>query len=890
MSGIKKYEAINSNLFGLNKSERRSGDYQLHPFIRDDWRSVDRFRDLQGLVPAIDTNDDGDLIVDERVDGGIQGGSAFSPFENRSSNYNQSGDDFNGRDTIEFTIEVVPDSAEWNLVNSTANNIPALEDLLEQNDVGGIFSGIPYFEKFFYIQDPPIRRPFGLLKSNARMAGATRNIRPIMQQNWTAGLDPGDRILDHKFSYDYYDQSVTDDATGLPVYNITIESQYNLFLDTSPDYEFVISEVSEPLIPNYYHVETSINIAATEPQTMPPVYNIFVSGDGGVDTAVLVNVLRATLSGSNVAENQNISQGYLQFYCSNVNNFKPNYANNFGNVAVLSHDVSADVLGGLNTIARDNRGTLSDTTDDLLAIDSYPFYNKITIPYENQWEGNDIIEDLQSEALGVGVGSEWTKYFLVLLELLIIDNYSPTATAVDSAEFTIYDTDDGRKVVAQNASVDLAIRIEEVLYALIVLTDDSSVPIPPELSSRAQELAARIENIFEPDAQIALQGIYNYLVGYGSSHPGAAFILSDDPSSPDNFFDDFDEWYNGLAASDILDALDSIGNNRNGETNEFAKIYRIRSGSDLHKSTPIMYMVEKRVIPTGQLSADPDSLPVQRLFFGRDITGAEKGITYYDTQIKYGVRYQYDIKQIRMVIGEGYYYDSVKSITNDGIVHQGRAIGNALGIYAEENIDITNSQTFQIANDLQAGFQPFEYTEEDSEPESVAADPALADITGGGVLVGYYVYKLPRANNLGDPENIDDILPPQGYDSSGNAPPGGSLQFYADWGLSRSQDTIATDLNLITIKIKEGEGFQGNSSGGVIAAPERSISEGFIDILDQIRQQERLLAFDTPGYVDAPGGGGGGGDVGDEEDPAPDPGDDDGDDDMFETEEPPVPS
>ena len=190
MSGIKKYEAINSNLFGLNKSERRSGDYQLHPFIRDDWRSVDRFRDLQGLVPAIDTNDDGDLIVDERVDGGIRRGSAFSPFENRSRNYNQLGGDSEGRDTIQFTIEVVPDSAEWNLVNSTANDIPLLEDLLEQNDIGGNFSGIPYFEKFFYIQDPPIRRPFGLLKSDARMAGATRNIRPIMQQNWTAGLDP----------------------------------------------------------------------------------------------------------------------------------------------------------------------------------------------------------------------------------------------------------------------------------------------------------------------------------------------------------------------------------------------------------------------------------------------------------------------------------------------------------------------------------------------------------------------------------------------------------------------------------------------------------------------------------------------------------------------------
>ena len=175
-----------------------------------------------------------------------------------------------------------------------------------------------------------------------------------------------------------------------------------------------------------------------------------------------------------------------------MNNFNPSYANDFGNVAVLSHDVSADVLGGLNIVVRDNRGTLSDTTDDLLAIDSYPFYNKITIPYDKQWGGDedDIIGVLQAD-----LPDDWTKYFLVLLELLIIDNYSPTATAVDSAEFTIYDTTDGNKVVAQNASIDLAIRVEEVLYALIDLAGDPSGDIPPELRSRAQELADRIQNL-----------------------------------------------------------------------------------------------------------------------------------------------------------------------------------------------------------------------------------------------------------------------------------------------------------------------------------------------------------------------------------------------------------
>ena len=70
MSGYKIYEAVNSNLLGLNIDERKTGDYQLHPLIRDDWRSVDKYRDLQGNVPALTTNTNGDLIVDERVAAG----------------------------------------------------------------------------------------------------------------------------------------------------------------------------------------------------------------------------------------------------------------------------------------------------------------------------------------------------------------------------------------------------------------------------------------------------------------------------------------------------------------------------------------------------------------------------------------------------------------------------------------------------------------------------------------------------------------------------------------------------------------------------------------------------------------------------------------------------
>ena len=120
------------------------------------------------------------------------------------------------------------------------------------------------------------------------------------------------------------------------------------------------------------------------------------------------------------------------------------------------------ILSAINGTIRDDRGTTTEQ-DDFYAIETYPFYNKITIPHTNQWEGDDIIGDLK-ESLGLG----WTQNFITLLEILIIEEYKGSNTPSTSLPFTIYDTTDGgNKVVAQNLNVELAIRVEDVLTALI---------------------------------------------------------------------------------------------------------------------------------------------------------------------------------------------------------------------------------------------------------------------------------------------------------------------------------------------------------------------------------------------------------------------------------------
>ncbi len=766
---FKVYEAVNSNLLGLNKDERKSGDYQLHPLIRDTWRSVDKYRDLQGNVPALTTNSDGDLEVDERV---ARAGTSFSrPFLGPDSAYVQIPGD-GDKDTITINLRAENYVSDWNEGN--INNIPSMDSLLQQNDPTGVFAGIPYFELFFHLNNPPSNsEPYGLLTTDPRMAGATRNTKPIMQQDWSAGFSSEEPILNHKFNYRYYDRTMEDST-----YNIEIESVYNHFLDTSPDYESAIADIPESSIPNFYHIEISIALAAAG-ETIPYNYNLFADS---IPEQEYLDLLLGNLSSSNIVENQTNSQGYLQFYSNNLDNIPTTYRASAGNIAVLSYDVADGILNDINGTIRDDRGTDVEE-DDFYAIQSYPFYNKITIPYTNQWAGNNIIEALIEE-----LGSPWVQNFITLVEVLIIKEYNLTeqGSNVPSATlpFTIYDATNGskgtNKVVSQSENIDLAVRIEDVLNSLIAISNNETGVLVSDIED--------IISIGDPGASF---------VGF-SNPTGASFIKNyDDPFAADSFFGSLDDWYNGLTSTDLEDALNIIGSFRNGVTGEFQKIYQ--SGADSnHKDTPIMYMVEKRAIPVGQLSVDPGepSTVVQRLFFGRDITEGQKGITYYDTQIKYGVRYQYDIKQIRLVVGERYYYQNVTSITNSGSLHQGRAIGNALGFYAEENVGITTTQAFQIANDLQDA-NGFTYLPEDEETPFVSSD---------STQVGYYVYKIPSIALNNSVVNINDIFGPWNQPSSSPLGP---------WDPDRSNDNNI-NLDLLLLKIKGGDGFDGNLDGGAI--------------------------------------------------------------------------
>ena len=771
----KRFEAVNSNILGLNETERQRGNFQLHPLIRSDWKSADRLRDAQGDVPALRTNaENGNLEVNANFQ---FDGIVSHPFYKSLFNNYQTPTVSYPKDTKTHVVTLSFFEDAWN-----AGNIDGpiqVNNLLNQDNPDTNVAGVPYFEKYFSVnpQNLPANNeaPYGLLTTDARMNGATQNTLPLMAQ---APAGPGNPILSHKFTYDYYDPQAP--TSG---YNIEIEPKYNRFLDTSPDYETAISSVAETLIPNFYHVEISTLLSELPGDSIPTAYVPFALGEQ-VTTSEYKDVLAGSLSGSDITENQTNSQGYLQFYCNNLSILNQGYTENYGNVAVLSPDISFNTLTDINNIARDNRGT-DDETDDLLAVDTYPFYNKITIPYDNQWNttygSTSVIEALINN---MPDGQNFTLGLLVTLELLVIKELKlGNAQQPPTVPFTIYDTTENNQVIANNLEIPLPVKIDDVLKDFIQGIQPNGTPAP----------GGPYEFINDLINSTGGQGSSQDFSTGASRELGASLITATDtdPTTATALYDNYSIWFNNLSTVLITQALNYIADYRRS-------FFPVHRNLAIHNSEAIMYVVEKRVVPAGQTSAAATEPVVQRLFFGRDIIYNKFGAVYYDTQIKYGVRYQYDIKQVRMIIGESYYYDSVVTIANSGAVGQGRALANALGVYAEESAVFQATETYSIANNL----NNFQYTPEDEEPGEF---PLFMN------ELGNYVYKVYQSADPAAAANIDQIFGVR-TDTS-----------YTVGDFQNSRQIAETDLSLLPIRIKYGNGFDGNFTGGAIPATSLNI-------------------------------------------------------------------
>ena len=813
--------AKNSALYGLSRNERNYGNYQNHSLIRNDWRSQDILRDAYGYVPVIISSSTGLKSLDRaRSQSGVRG--PFFYDQEMQKNLNNAGvtrryPNSSGHlpiatsNTGKFSLleqggtdQVYFARNSWNNAKvrpgattaagqSIEGNVRSL--LLKENE-GSDIQGVPYFAKYFH-QDPATD-PLGMQPTEARMAGSTEPVPPLMNRALEV-----ENIYDHFLEYRVYDP---DDDQG--DYNIAIHANYNFYLDSDPDYETAIASIPESMIPNYYMLEICF---ATGSDDSPPIYKEALSLAGNLDQIDRIINKEGTLEALNddgvltEQQIQQMSQGYFQYFLSNLETYAPAsvgaYNTSYTNIAVLSEDIANDVLQEYNEIARDDRGTVAEG-DDALAITSYPFYNHLEIPYTNQFDQTPIYDTL----VAASNEDDASKFFTVM-QLAIIDVYNETNDmAKQSLGFNLYDVDT-HSLEGQNTSVDLYLNLEEMMSQL--------VEFPAGSLRKRLETLARYYNTAATPAP-------------ANSNSNTIFINSAQVLGAAIGDHDIQHFVgNTLLASSfeysLLDVIETYHR-------RYVDLFAAGPAYAPAASEPIMYAVEKRVVPPGADAADPASEPVQTLFFGKDLKN-QRGINYFDTQVKYGVKYQYDIKQIRLVIGNRYHYTSAMSIVNDGPVHEGRALGNALGFFAPEDPSVTATTTYQrrILN--------WDYVPEGGTT-SFDRDEQR----------GYFIYKFQMGNNVKRMFTEIPASPP--LEDYTNAVDTDWFEITGGRTEAQKREIFAS----IQLKPKLGTGFDGNPSGGFVGGTMAIAQEGGplapVDIGQGAFSEEEEEEETTTPYVD----------------------------------------
>lgn len=778
---------LNSNLFGLADSQRYSEPYQVHPLIKRTWASDDVLREALGLTanlvdPAAISGDE--TVVNERI---IESSTFAGPLTSgvNSSGYTvpalSSSPDGHGS-TEEVTMTVIFTPAPWNSINIS----PLTENLLLQEGYGGDLEGDPYFGKYYYNPSLTIPSPsrsvtlspesVGLVPGDSRMAGAQTGVAPLMRRGQLPTDNGGDayRILDHRYR-----------LLGYPENNVEIVPTYNYYLDSDPDYEAAIVGIPEGRLPNYYVFEIAVDARRTGGFVADVGVNWAIIGDAmGLSYLDTRDLLDGSLAGSTPQTDQLVSQGYFYTYASSAPDLEApesnSYIDEYQDIAILSRDLDDDLLETYNLIARDDRGTITDTSDDLLAIDNYPFYNKITIPYMQQYN-DPVITD----ALATTLSPELAAAIMTIAELYTIFEYrnpSSESGAYPEVLFNFYEGSNSDNILtAQNVSIPIVGYLEFLVRAIY---NPVASPDYATVSNKINTLIDQYSMGMYANSPGFLDGV-QYLRTVASLETD--ILLSNSILSTE---------YGNLQNAPEARSLGAIAD----IAREFEDLFN--AGEHAPGQT-LMYIVEKRVVPAGQTSidiSDPAApAPVQTLFFGRDSN--ERDIVYYDTQIKYGVRYQYDLKRVEMVVGNQYQYIDANTVVGvEDLAGEGRALGNALGFY-----DDASEWTSPAENDARDWVQ----TQPEDPPINVTApvglpfdyyspsapDPNAEPLYKTSEQVGYYIYGLGSSARSATYQDLGQL-----YSNLPNI-------WNGDW---------IVKADVVEIEIQSGVGTNGNDSGGIL--------------------------------------------------------------------------
>ena len=662
--------AGSSNQLGTNKRGTVAGepaaDFIGNHYLRPDWGTVDRFRGVQGYYVASSPNNE------PRNRASNSKKPLFSTRYNgppdifSSAGHNNSYAEYGQRyQNTSYILE--PDTPTWNGGNVT-NTQNMLQKWIQDP---GVNEGDPYYSYF--------------LEQGVSMGGPHAQIPAVFNRT-----GPDNSFLDHTFAYlkPSEDPEIREDGGT----EITVQAVYNFFLDTMPAYEQVTSDLPEAILPNFYICETELR--NTGRTTYSPDYKniitLYAGVDGNLDRMEDWFVENSTEAGYT----ETTSKSYYQAYASslqavksdeaNYNALKTQYNNRSKNIAVLHSDV-----GALNRTDRVISSEYFASDQVTSALSFLPFYNIVTVGAD-QYRATQL--GVEGEVLAAGsffsglfdVPNFDAESFIDLLQMYIITMIEKGINP--SAQFHAFSRQDNPTQTVVTASLYFDLSKPSA--------GAGSLPgVPAQydgFEKYADFLAERItENIsslddFSQDVPDPNNPGNQYwerdnvvLIRDYSNTPG---WVDDNAFPPPPDMPPGPQVYNPPYATAVADFYDKL--------HTFDIELPVRDFDDLLGnqgafSETILYKIDKRVVDS---AGNVSSNIAQTIYLSPKF--AQGGnLQYIDSQVRYGVRYQYDIQQVRVVFGNQYQYDDLQIYTA-GYAGYGRAVGNALGFFRATAEDI----------------------------------------------------------------------------------------------------------------------------------------------------------------------------------------------------------
>ena len=376
-----------------------------------------------------------------------------------------------------------------------------------------------------------------------------------------------------------------------------VEPVYNYYVNSNPDYEDVTKELEEYLIPNAYYLQ--LELQNTSSTFLAPHHKTAITmGD---------KITWFIAGGKAIEEDKGV---YYNLYSDNIID-----------VARSASDVllSIENSNGDTAILYSDLAVLSENS---IIDESLPFYNKITIGYDEDSVGTT---DASGRLIETLLDGEDTKDFVDILQAYAIMKH-----AANVGPTTEFSNRQRRLVSAESGDYTLSTTNTDYKELFTIEIDHLDLI----------DISSLDDIVYGPNYIENNHGVKFLRDYFGKTGEGE---LELDTCAGEFAFGLLSDTNNANQPTPLLNSLKRT----------LKEVYENKS---CHTET-LMYIVEKYRGPPGTAP------PVQTFYISPKYivgNGFSTDTVYYDTQIRYNQKYTYVFKKIVLVFGNEYEYNTTQ--------------------------------------------------------------------------------------------------------------------------------------------------------------------------------------------------------------------------------------